>query len=91
MPISGRFNTSSIALPMYMLAMKPQNSSGYLLIKSGPGWMPWIISAPMKSAMIALVGMPSESKGINDPAVAELLAASGPATPSITPVPNFSG
>ena len=45
----------------------------------------------MKSAMIALVGIPSESNGINEPAVAELFAASGPATPSITPVPNFSG
>jgi len=41
----------------------------------------------MNSAMIALVGIPSESKGMNELAVAELFAASAPATPSMTPVP----
>ena len=36
-------------------------------------------------------GIPSESRGTIAPAVAALLAASGAATPSMTPVPNFSG
>ena len=36
-------------------------------------------------------GMISVSSGIMAPPVAALLADSGPATPSIMPVPNFSG
>ena len=35
--ISGRFSTSSMALPMYMLAMIPQKTSGACLTSSGPG------------------------------------------------------
>src|SRR5262245_48521624 len=35
--------------------------------------------------------MPSDSSGTNAPVAAALLAASGPATPSIAPRPNSSG
>ena len=41
--------------------------------------------------MTALAGMPSVSRGMNAPPAAALLAASGPATPSIAPAPNRSG
>ena len=54
----------------------------------GPGWMPWMISAPTMSAITALEGMPSVSRGMKLVCAAALFAASGPATPSMAPVPN---
>src|SRR5690606_15869377 len=41
-------------------------------------------------AAVAEVGRPSVKSGTSTPAAAELLAASGPATPSIAPCPNSS-
>src|SRR3954451_9382609 len=40
------------------------------------------------TAAVALVGRPSDSIGTSVPAAEALLAASGPATPSIAPLPN---
>src|SRR3989304_6258370 len=40
---------------------------------------------------MGLEGRPNVKSGIKAPELAALLADSGPATPSITPVPNFSG
>ena len=57
----------------------------------GPGAMPWMVSAPSISAMVALPGMPSVSVGMNDVCAAALLAASGPATPSMAPLPKRDG
>src|SRR5688572_4317760 len=42
-------------------------------------------------AAVAVVGRPSASSGTSAPAAAALLAASGPATPSIAPWPNSLG
>ena len=42
------------------------------------------------TAAVADVGKPSASKGTSAPAAFALLAASGPATPSIAPLPNSS-
>src|SRR5690606_36402013 len=42
-------------------------------------------------AAVAEVGMPSVSSGTRTPAAAALFAASGPATPSMAPLPNSSG
>ena len=75
---------------MYMLVMMPQKTSGACLTSRGPGWSPSIIRAP-RIAMTALAGMPRVSRGMNAPPAAALLAASGPATPSIAPAPNRSG
>ena len=47
--------------------------------------------APSSMAMTALAGIPRVRRGMKAPPVAALLAVSGPATPSIIPVPNFSG
>ena len=58
---------------------------------SGPGTMPWMVIAPTMSAITAFGGMPSESSGTNDVCAPALFAASGPATPSIAPLPNSSG
>ncbi len=52
---------------------------------------PWIISAPISTAVIGPVGMPSASIGTKAPVEAELLADSGPATPATAPLPNCSG
>ena len=91
MPISGRFRITSIKLPIHIEAIRPQNSVGLVVITCGPGWMLWIIMPATISAITALVGMPSVSIGMNEACAPALLAASGPATPSIMPVPNFSG
>ena len=66
----------------------PQNSSGCLVITCGPGTMPWMVMAPTISAITAFGGMPSVSSGMKEVCAAALLALSGAATPSMTPVPN---
>ena len=91
MPISGRLSTISIRLPIHMLTIMPQNRPGFCSMTWGPGTMPWIIMPPIIIAITALEGMPSVSMGMNEVCAAALLAASGAATPSIMPVPNFSG
>ena len=90
-PTSGRLMTTSIKLPSHIETIKPQNSSGCLVMTCGPGTMPWMVMAPTISAITALGGMPSVSSGMNEVWAAALLALSGAATPSIMPVPNFSG
>ena len=40
MPINGKLSTSSITLPMYMLATMPKNSPGLFAIINGPGCSP---------------------------------------------------
>ena len=88
MPISGRFSMISIRLPTHMLAIRPQNSCGLLVITCGPGWMPLIVIAPTISAITAFGGMPSVSIGMNEVCAPALLAVSGPATPRMSPLPN---
>src|SRR3990167_10522869 len=88
MPISGRFRTTSIKLPIYMEAIRPQNSSGLLVMTCGPGWMLWMVMAPTISAITALGGIPRVSSGMNDVCEPALLAASGAATPRMLPWPN---
>jgi hypothetical protein len=51
----------------------------------------WLWRRVDMMAAVADVGMPRVSSGISTPAAAALLAASGPATPSIAPWPNSSG
>ncbi len=90
-PTIGRLRISSTTLPTYMLATKPQNSSGWLWISIGPGRMPCTMIAAIITAVTGLVGMPSAIIGTNAPVAAALLADSGPATPSIAPLPKRSG
>jgi hypothetical protein len=53
--------------------------------------MPWIISAPIISAITAFEGMPRVSIGMKEVCAPALFADSGPATPSIAPLPNSEG
>ena len=78
-------------LPIQKLATRPQKMSGCWVMSCGPGTMPWIISAPSSSAMTASPGIPRLMVGMKSPCTEECVAASGQATPSIMPVPNFSG
>ncbi len=41
--------------------------------------------------MVEFVGIPRDKRGMKEPEGPELLADSGAATPSMIPVPNFSG
>ncbi len=90
-PISGRFSTTSSRLPIHIEVISPQNSGGLLVITCGPGWMLWIIIAATISAITGVVGMPSVSIGMNEVWAPALFADSGPATPSIAPLPKRSG
>src|SRR5215203_5435777 len=67
MPTSGRLSTSSMTLPMYMLTTIAQNSAGFWLIINGPGCSPWMMKAPMSSAMTTFGGMPSVISGMKAP------------------------
>ncbi|MNL17720.1 hypothetical protein D3C87_1388290 [compost metagenome] len=78
----------SIRLPIHIEAIRPQNSSGLLVITCGPGWMLWMVIAPTISAITALGGMPSVSSGMNEVCAPALLADSGPATPRMLPLPK---
>ena len=69
----------------------PQTSSGLLSKSSGPGCRPYCWKAASMIAAVAEVGRPSERSGASTPAAEALLAASGPATASIAPLPNSSG
>src|SRR5436190_7812280 len=91
MPIIGRLMMTSMKLPIHIEAIMPQNRSGFLVMTSGPGWMPWMIMAPTISAITALDGMPRVSIGMNEVCAAALLAASGAATPSTAPLPKIWG
>ncbi len=82
---------TSMALPIHIDTIMPQNRSGFLVMTSGPGWMPWMIMAPTISAITALDGMPRVSMGMNEVCAAALFADSGEATPSTAPLPNCSG
>src|SRR6266850_5546114 len=88
---SGRLSTSSMTLPMYMLATRPQKSDGFSEMKSGPGLNPHSTSAASSTAVVPEPGIPSVSKGTRAPPVSELFAPSGAATPSTAPLPNSCG
>jgi hypothetical protein len=78
-------------LPIHIEAMMPQNSAGCSEATLGPGTMPWMIIAPIISAITGLAGMPSVKSGMKEVCAPALLADSGPATPAMAPWPNSSG
>ncbi len=81
-----------ITLPIYMLAIRLQNTWGCSEMNSGPGRTPWIRRAIIITAVAGPVGIPSCQKRDHGALPeAALLAVSGPATPSMRPVPNSSG
>ncbi|MNN75512.1 hypothetical protein D3C81_1918210 [compost metagenome] len=75
-------------LPIHIEAIKPQNSVGCSTITAGPGWIPWMIIAPIISAITGFEGIPKVSIGMKEVCAPALLADSGAATPSIAPLPN---
>ena len=76
---------------MYMLAMTAQTKSGFVLKSIGPGWRPYIMSPPRRTAIEGAMGSPNEKSGTNPAVEVALFAPSGAATPSIAPWPNRSG
>jgi hypothetical protein len=80
-----------MTLPIYMLATMPQKTLGFWVIINGPGCSPCTTKAPSSNAITTLGGMPKVISGMKAPPAAALLAASGPATPSIAPLPKRSG
>ena len=55
-----------------------------------PGRRPRTRNAPSRMAVVTLPGMPNAMVGMSAPPRVELLAAPGPTTPSMTPVPTRS-
>ena len=76
---------------MNRLAISAQTRPLSRCSSSGPGWIPYEVSAASMTAAVAFVGRPSDSIGTMVPAALALFAASGPATPSIARLPNSSG
>ena len=66
-PTSGRFSTSSITFPTYMLAMMVQTSAGCSVSRRGPGCRPYIMNAPISTAIGAQEGMPKAKSGTKLP------------------------
>src|SRR5262245_59186405 len=71
--------------------MRPQTRVEDEENSNGPGFRLYCSNAASRIAAVAEVGRPRVRSGTNTPATAALLAASGPATPSIAPLPNSSG
>ena len=44
----------------------PQNNAGCSVITDGPGWMPWMIMAPIIRAITGLDGIPNVSMGMKE-------------------------
>src|SRR3972149_10605333 len=91
MGMKAMLRMSSMTLAMYCEAMSPHTNSGFFSNRSGPGRSPHIMSPPSMMAVVADPGMPSVSMGTMARAEAALLADSGPATPSMAPLPNSAG
>ena len=53
-PISGRLSSTSIRLPTHIETIMPQNRAGSSVTTLGPGVMPWMIRAPIISAITGL-------------------------------------
>ena len=90
-PISGRFSTKSMKFAIRSEAISPQTSCGLVANSSGPGCSPNCWKPASMIAAVAVVGRPSVKSGTRVPAADALFAASGPATPSMAPLPNSSG
>ncbi len=89
-PINGMFMTSSITFAISSAAISPQTISGCSVNIAGPGVMLYSVSAPIMTAVVPEPGTPSVSIGINEPQAEALLAASGAATPRMSPFPKLS-
>ncbi len=71
--------------------MTVQKRSACSSMNRGPGVMPLSSRALRTSAMTGVKGMPRDISGMKAEPAAALLAVSGPATPSMAPLPNSSG
>ena len=60
-------------------------------MKSGPDWIPWIVSAPSITAVTASPGIPNAMIVTSEPPTLALFEASEAMMPSGTPLPNASG
>ena len=89
-PTSGRFMISRMTLAISSAAISPQTISGCSVNIAGPGVMLYSVSAPIITAVVPEPGTPSVSIGMNEPQAEALLAASGAATPRMSPLPKVS-
>ncbi len=81
---------SSITFAISSAAMSPQTISGCSVNIAGPGVMLYSVSAPIITAVVPEPGTPSVSIGMKEPQAEALFAASGAATPRISPLPKLS-
>ena len=83
MPVSPKISRKMLA--SVRLPTMNQNISGRSIISIGPGFKPWMNSAPMMIAVTASPGTPRVSMGMKAPPTAALFAVSGPTKPSLAP------
>src|SRR5690348_11686944 len=80
-----------MTLPLYMLAITAQTGVAWVGNMHGPGRRPNMINAPSITAVVFEPGTPRANIGTIAPADAALLDDSGPATPSMAPLPKRDG
>ena len=73
------------------LAITVHTRSGRSWNRNGPGVIPLMMNAPISTAIVGELGMPSVRNGIIAALAYALFADSGAATPSIAPCPKRSG
>ena len=69
----------------------PYTTAPFLSNINGPGDTLCTIKPPNNIAVAGSPGIPSDKRGIIAPPIVPLFALSDATTPSIIPVPNFSG
>src|SRR5690606_30903300 len=87
---SGRFSSNSRVSPTNRLAINAHTSSDSRSNSNGPGWVPYCWKAASVTAATAVGGRPRGSLVGSVPAADALPVDSGPATPSMAPLPNSS-
>jgi hypothetical protein len=87
--ISGMLSTSSITLAMKGDAIRPHTITGWSWNRVGLVVMLYSVSAPIITAVVPEPGTPRVSIGTNERLAEALLAASGAATPRMSPLPNW--
>jgi hypothetical protein len=87
----GRLMSRRAKFARYRLPITVQTKTGCSTINMGPGCKPHMVSPISIIADAAVPGIPKANIGRYAPMTELLLAASGDATPSGAPWPNFSG
>src|SRR5210317_2041194 len=86
----GMFKINKTKFAKNKAAINPQTTSGLFLNNKGPGVIFIVINIAKRTAVVPDPGTPRDNIGTRAPPAAELLPASGAATPLSSPFPKVS-